>query len=102
FSGCAIDKAGTGYKLHATDGSLTPADSSAFPILSGNLPTLGTIFVVNGPDASTITEYAPGSNGNVAPAATISGENTGMNAPAAARRHSPRSCGPHVRRQPEW
>jgi hypothetical protein len=32
FSGCAVNTAGTGYKLHATDGSLTAADSAAFNI----------------------------------------------------------------------
>jgi len=35
FSGCAIDKAGTGYVLHATDGVLTPGDSAAFDITAG-------------------------------------------------------------------
>ncbi len=35
FSGCKIDKIGTGYKLHATDGSLTPDDSSTFNITLG-------------------------------------------------------------------
>lgn len=32
FSGCAIDKAGTGYTLTATDGNLTPAVSDAFDL----------------------------------------------------------------------
>ena len=32
FSGCTIQTVGTGYQLHATDGSLTAADSSAFTI----------------------------------------------------------------------
>ena len=35
FSGCAIDKAGTGYTLTATDGSLTSATSSSFTISVG-------------------------------------------------------------------
>ena len=35
FSGCTITKAGTGYQLHATDGTLTPADSAAFNITPG-------------------------------------------------------------------
>ena len=32
FGGCTITKAGTGYQLHATDGTLTPADSTPFTI----------------------------------------------------------------------
>jgi hypothetical protein len=32
FSGCTITTVGTGYQLHATDGSLTAADSAAFNI----------------------------------------------------------------------
>ncbi len=35
FSGLSVDKAGIGYTLHATDASLTPADSSAFAIVAG-------------------------------------------------------------------
>ena len=35
FSGLSVDKAGTGYTLHATDGSLTPADSNSFNIVAG-------------------------------------------------------------------
>ena len=35
FSGCKIDKSGTGYKLHATAAGLTAADSSAFEITAG-------------------------------------------------------------------
>jgi len=35
FTGCKVDKVGSGYTLHATDGSLTPADSTAFAITPG-------------------------------------------------------------------
>jgi hypothetical protein len=35
FSGLSVDKAGTGYTLHATDASLTPGDSGAFAIVAG-------------------------------------------------------------------
>jgi trimeric autotransporter adhesin len=83
FSGCAISKAGTGYELHATDGSLTPSDSGAFTVTSGGPPAPGTIFVVNGPDSPSITEYAKGANGDASPFDTISGSNTAMNAPTA-------------------
>ena len=40
FSGCKINTAGTGYKLHATDGSLTAADSSTFTITVGSAAQL--------------------------------------------------------------
>lgn len=32
FSGCSIDAAGTGYELHATDGTLTATDSAPFNV----------------------------------------------------------------------
>ena len=35
FSGCQITKTGTGYVLHATDGTLTAADGTAFNITAG-------------------------------------------------------------------
>jgi hypothetical protein len=35
FSGCKITTVGTGYRLHATDGILTAADSTAFNITPG-------------------------------------------------------------------
>jgi hypothetical protein len=35
FSGCKINTAGNGYKLHATDGALTAADSNAFTVAAG-------------------------------------------------------------------
>lgn len=35
FSGCKIDKLGTAYQLHATDGALTPADSDPFDVGTG-------------------------------------------------------------------
>jgi len=35
FSGCKIDKPGTAYQIHATDGSLAAADSSAFNVTAG-------------------------------------------------------------------
>jgi len=35
FSGLSIDKAGTGYKLRASSGTLTPATSSAFNVVAG-------------------------------------------------------------------
>jgi hypothetical protein len=39
FSGCAIDTIGTAYKLHATDGTLTPDDSTAFNITARTTST---------------------------------------------------------------
>jgi hypothetical protein len=74
FSGCKIDKAGTGYELHAADGTLA-ADSGAFDVTVGPLAQLaftiqpagakgGTPFttqpVVTAQDAggNTVTSYA--------------------------------------------
>ena len=38
-TGCKIDKAGTGYKLHATSGTLTAADSSVFNVATADTTT---------------------------------------------------------------
>lgn len=35
FSGCKINTAGTGYRLHAVDGALTAADSAVFTVTFG-------------------------------------------------------------------
>jgi len=43
FSGCSVDKAGTSYKLHASDGSLTLADSTPFDISVGAAAKLGFV-----------------------------------------------------------
>ncbi len=51
FSGCAIDKAGNGYTLTATDGSLTSATSTAFGITAG--PPAKLVFTTE--PAGTIT-----------------------------------------------
>jgi hypothetical protein len=40
FSGCAISTAGTGYKLHATDGSLPATDSAAFTVTGPSVSLL--------------------------------------------------------------
>src|SRR5439155_12923639 len=40
FSGLSIATVGTGYKLHADDGSLTAADSAAFNITAGTFTKL--------------------------------------------------------------
>jgi trimeric autotransporter adhesin len=40
FTGCAIDKAGSGYTLAATDGTLTSATSIAFTIVHGSADKL--------------------------------------------------------------
>jgi osmotically-inducible protein OsmY len=56
FSGCAITTPGTGYQLHAADGSLTTADSTAFNITS--VPTV-TFFSV-GNHTGTLTDTISG------------------------------------------
>jgi len=43
FSGCKIDTAGTGYKLRASDGSLTTADSNAFDVAGITATLLGSV-----------------------------------------------------------
>jgi hypothetical protein len=56
FAGCKIDKAGTGYTLTATDGSLTSATSAGFDVVPQ------PIWVATG---ATVTRT---SSGNLAPA----------------------------------
>ena len=41
FSGCVISGVGVGYKLHATDGALTAADSNAFTLTNDTLAAAG-------------------------------------------------------------
>ncbi len=68
FSGCKIDTAGTGYKLHATDGTLTAADSTAFNVTVGpaakltftSAPATGTA----GSTLSTVTVAVQDAGGN--------------------------------------
>ena len=76
FSGCRINTAGTGYKLTATDGTLTSATSNAFNITVGPVAefgvsapgsaTAGTAFNVTltAEDAggNTVTSYPSGSH----------------------------------------
>ncbi len=50
FAGCAINKAGSGYTLTATDGSLTPATSAAVTVARGPATQLG---FTTSPGAST-------------------------------------------------
>jgi hypothetical protein len=40
FAGCSIDTEGTGYQLHAVDGSLTAADSTTFNVTVGTASQL--------------------------------------------------------------
>jgi hypothetical protein len=56
FSGCKITTVGTGYQLHATDGSLTAADSTAFNITP--VPTV-TFFSV-GNHTGSLTDTISG------------------------------------------
>jgi len=53
FSGCAIDKSGTGYTLTATDGSLSSAASSSFTISVGPAAKLAFTQQPNGAVAAT-------------------------------------------------
>lgn len=68
FTGCSINTIGTNYRLHAVDGTLTPADSAPFSITGGTLDH----FVVSNPGtqtaggAFTVTVSAVDAGGNVA------------------------------------
>lgn len=55
FAGCKIDKSGTGYQLHASDGTLT-ADSTAFNVAVGPLAQLA--FTTQPAGASGGTAFA--------------------------------------------
>jgi len=48
FTGLSVNRAGSGYTLHATDGSLVAADSTAFDIAVGATATVGVETVANG------------------------------------------------------
>jgi hypothetical protein len=77
FSGLSIDKAAGGYRLHATSGALTAADSSAFEVFgapglvfsaaSGDLAFTGTTAYFRG---------APGASGSVTLTATPAGQDS--------------------------
>jgi hypothetical protein len=67
FSGCKIDTAGTGYKLHATDGGLTPADSNAFNVTVGtatNFLVTPSTSTPNAGSSFTVTLTARDAGGN--------------------------------------
>ncbi len=93
FSGCRINTSGSGYKLTATDGTLTSATSGAFNITVGTIAefgvtapgsaTAGTAFNVTltAQDAggNTVTSYPSGSH-----AFAFSGPATSPGAPGTA------------------
>ncbi len=101
FSGCSINTAGTGYQLHATDGTLTATNSNPFNITVGSVAKFGvsaatpatagtaiTGITLTAEDAggNTVTTYAngnhtvawsgattsPGGNAPTYPAGTVS------------------------------
>ena len=53
FTGCKIDKPGNGYTLSATDGTLRPATSSAFNIVTPALTSFKVVPATNTPTAGT-------------------------------------------------
>ena len=55
FSGCSVDKVGTGYTLTASDGSIPSVASTAFDITAGPAAKLG---FVQQPSASTVSQVA--------------------------------------------
>jgi trimeric autotransporter adhesin len=68
FSGCKINTAGTGYKLTATDGTLTSATSTAFDVAVGSISQ----FVLS----SSTGSMAAGSTANLTITAKDAGGNT--------------------------
>jgi hypothetical protein len=69
FTGCAIDKSGTGYTLHVTDGTLQPATSNAFDVTVG--PASQLMFTQQPTDANT--------GATITPAVTVTIEDAGGN-----------------------
>src|SRR5206468_5757691 len=59
FSGCVIDKAGTGYTLTATDGSLTTATSATFNVTVGPAAKLAFAHQASGAAAATAFATQP-------------------------------------------
>ena len=57
FSGCKVDKVGTGYTLTATDGSLTAAVSGSFNIIPG--PAAQVIFSQGPTDIQAGADFSP-------------------------------------------
>jgi hypothetical protein len=58
FSSCAVTGVGNSYKLHATDGTLTAADSSSFNVTSIATQALGSPTTVAGGGATSFTTNA--------------------------------------------
>jgi hypothetical protein len=66
FSGCTINTAGNGYRLHGADGSLTAVDSAAFNV-STTAPNVAITYPVTG------TTYGSGWTGSITGTASATG-----------------------------
>ena len=68
FTGCEIDTTGTGYELHATDGALTPGDSSPFGVSAGPAADLAIMAPATATATTPfdVTVTALDANGNTA------------------------------------
>jgi hypothetical protein len=67
FSGCKIDTSGTGYKLHATDGTLTAADSNGFDVSIGTASQIvlsGATTTLTAGSTRTLTATIEDAGGN--------------------------------------
>ena len=62
FTGCRIDTAGTGYQLHAADGSLAAADSTAFDVAVG--PANQLVYISPAGATGGLHDPAQGNAGN--------------------------------------
>ncbi len=93
FSGLSVDKAGTGYKLTATDGGLTTASSTAFNIMPGAAKTV--TFTTQPATNSNVTDgvtiplvaHVVDAAGNAVPGQSVTlaiGNNAGSSALAVA------------------
>jgi hypothetical protein len=96
FDDLSIAKAGTGYQLHATSGSLTAADSGSFAIAVGPVAA-GTSTVAaapvsvtaDGASAATVTVTLEDASGNAVPGKTVAltqpgGSSSTISAPSGA------------------
>src|SRR5204863_3305955 len=78
FSSCKLDKAGTGYTLHATDGTLTATDTSSFNVATGavsaavsTVSASPTALPADGTTSSTITVTLTDAGGNPVSGKTV-------------------------------
>jgi trimeric autotransporter adhesin len=80
FAGCKIDTIGTGYRLHATDGTLTAADSATFNVYGNAAGLIFSNVKVNG---SAATPNCTGTIGSTWSCTVTGGNNATITANVA-------------------